>query len=243
MTDPAAPRVWAVVPAAGVGRRMAAPVPKQYLPLLEHPVMDWSLHALLMEPRVAGAVVALGDDDNWWRGREALAGKALYRVRGGRERADSVLACLRFLVAELAGHDDWVLVHDAVRPCLTPSALARLLDLGLGHADGALLAVPVRDTLKQGGRDGTVRHTTPRDALWQAQTPQLFPLGALLNALRDAHDQGVLVTDEAQAMEHAGYAPLLVEGDSTNLKITRPGDLPLAESILRARGGSRAPEE
>lgn len=243
MTDPASPRVWAVLPAAGVGRRMAAPVPKQYLPLLEHPVMDWSLHALLMEPRVTGAVVALGDDDDWWQERTAYAGKALYRVSGGRERADSVLACLQFLAAEVAATSDWVLVHDAVRPCLTSLALTRLLDQGLAHADGALLAVPVRDTLKQGGRDGTVSRTTPRDSLWQAQTPQLFPLAALLDALTGARDQEVLVTDEAQAMEHAGYAPLLVEGESTNLKITRPGDLPLAESILRARGGHRAPEE
>lgn len=242
MTDPATPRVWAVVPAAGVGRRMAASIPKQYLPLLDHPVIDWSLYALLMEPRVVGAVVALGDDDGWWQERDVFADKALYRVPGGRERPDSVLACLQFLAAGLAGTGDWVLVHDAVRPCLTRSALTRLLDQGLGHADGALLAVPVRDTLKQGGRDGTVSRTTPRDSLWQAQTPQLFPLGALLHALLSAGEAGVLVTDEAQAMEHAGYAPLLVEGDSTNLKITRPGDLPLAESILRARS-NRAPEE
>lgn len=242
MTDPVIPRVWAVVPAAGVGRRMAASIPKQYLSLLDHPVMDWSLYALLTEPRVVGAVVALGEDDGWWRTRDTFARKTLHRVAGGRERADSVLACLQFLAAGRASTGDWVLVHDAVRPCLTPSALSRLLDQGLEHADGALLAVPVRDTLKQGGQDGTVSGTTPRESLWQAQTPQLFPLTALLNALSSARHAGVVVTDEAQAMEHAGYAPLLVEGESTNLKITRPGDLPLAESILRARG-SRAPEE
>lgn len=229
------PPVWAVVPAAGVGRRMSTRIPKQYLPLLGHPVIRWSVETLLAESRVVGGVVALGADDSWWRNWTPPQGKTLQRVIGGAARADSVLEALRCLRRDMARPGDWVLVHDAVRPCLTTAALTRLLDQGLSHAHGALLAIPVRDTLKRSAADATVAETTSRDSLWQAQTPQLFPLGLLLDALQTAREAGRHVTDEAQAMEQAGYAPLLVEGESTNLKITRPGDLPLAESILRAR--------
>lgn len=235
MSDAARRRIWAVVPAAGVGRRMSSRIPKQYLPLLGRVVIGWSLDTVLADARVTGAVVAVDAEDGWWSGQDLTASKPLHRVDGGEERADSVLSALRFLAEGIAGREDWVLVHDAVRPCLTTAELARLLDAGLKHHGGALLAVPVRDTLKRSGPGDVVAHTASRDGLWQAQTPQLFPLRPLLAALETARGAGALVTDEAQAMERAGFAPLLVEGESTNLKITRPGDLPLAESILRAR--------
>ncbi len=239
MSDATGPEVWAVLPAAGVGRRMASRVPKQYLPLLGRTVISWSLETVLGEPRVTGAVVALGADDGWWSSAATPGDKPLHRVDGGRERADSVLSALRFLADGVAGDNAWVLVHDAVRPCLTETELGHLLDVGLGHRAGALLAVPVRDTLKRAGERGVIEQTASREGLWQAQTPQLFPLGPLLAALELARGADGLITDEAQAMEQAGFSPLLVEGEPTNLKITRPGDLPLAESILRAR---QAPE-
>ena len=232
MNDPAVSRVWVVMPAAGVGHRMRADIPKQYLPLLGRPVIRWSLETLLAEPRVAGAVVALGEFDRLWEGWSSIGGKAIHPVTGGAERADSVREGLRFLSTSLAGPNDWVLVHDAVRPCVSPEAIARLLDLGLEHPDGALLAEPVRDTLKRSTAQRTISATATRDGLWCAQTPQLFPLIALLRALDHAHEADVQVTDEAQAMERAGHSPLLVEGGSTNIKITRPADLPLAASIL-----------
>lgn len=240
MSEGMAPRVWAVVPAAGVGRRMSSHVPKQYQPLLGRPVITWSLETLLAASRVEAAAVAVSPEDGWWETTEYPDGKPTYRVTGGRERADSVLAALRFLTHELAGEGDWVLVHDAVRPCLLPTAVENLLDAGLtADGQGALLAIPVRDTLKCGSPDGTVARTASRDHLWQAQTPQLFPLGTLLQALEAARGRGEPVTDESQAMERAGYAPRLVDGDAGNLKITRPEDLLLAEGILRARRETR----
>lgn len=242
MSDVRPRRIWAVVPAAGVGRRMSSRIPKQYLALLGRAVIGWSLETVLTDERVAGAVVALGAEDGWWAHEDFRSAKPVHRVDGGEERADSVLSALRYLADGVAGTDDWVLVHDAVRPCLTTGELRRLLDAGLAHDGGALLAVPVRDTLKRSGPGTVVAHTASRDQLWQAQTPQLFPLRPLLAALEAARGAGDVVTDEAQAMERAGFAPLLVEGESTNLKITRPGDLPLAESILRARRAEQGEE-
>ncbi|KAB7627942.1 2-C-methyl-D-erythritol 4-phosphate cytidylyltransferase [Alkalilimnicola sp. S0819] len=228
-------RIWAVLPAAGIGRRMGAAIPKQYLNLRDRPVIHWSLDALLEHPRVHGAVLALAAEDTHW---EALAyghDKPVHRVRGGAERAHSVLNALRFLAQRGAG-EDWVLVHDAVRPCLDLAELDALLDQGLSSEHGALLAVPVRDTLKRADRGGHVAQTVQREGVWHALTPQLFPLCRLLQALEAAMTAEALVTDEASAMERAGYQPRLVEGRATNLKITRPADLDLAAAILEYRG-------
>lgn len=227
--------VWAVLPAAGVGRRMQSPTPKQYLDLLGRPVIHWSLETLLDSPRVAGAVVALGDGDPHWSTLAAPAsGKPVFTVVGGRERFESVFNALCFLL-ERETADCRVLVHDAVRPCVASRDVERLLDRGLAAPEGALLAVPVRDTLKRQGADGSVAGTAERAGLWHALTPQLFPLGSLHAALKAVIAGNLAVTDEAQAMECAGYRPLLVEGSATNLKITRPEDLSLAAAILRAR--------
>lgn len=230
-----APPVWAVVPAAGVGRRMQARIPKQYLPLLGRPVIHWSLHALLEHPQVSGCVVALGRDDPYWSSHALTSNKPVFTVIGGAERFQSVLNALEALLPR-AGEEAWVLVHDAVRPCLTRPELDRLLKQGTISRHGALLAYPVRDTLKREGEEGCVAATANRAGLWHAMTPQLFPLLPLLRALRDALQGEITVTDEAQAMERQGFQPLLVEGESTNLKITRPADLPLAEAILRSQG-------
>jgi len=226
---------WAVVPAAGVGRRMGAGIPKQYLELAGRRVIDWTLEALLAEPRIRGMVVALGAEDPFWAECEHATHPRVERVEGGEERAHSVRNALRFLL-ERAAPDDRVLVHDAARPCLRGEDLARLIDRASGDA-GGLLALPVRDTMKQADDQGRAQATLDRSRIWHAFTPQLFPLQTLYDALERALAEGVAVTDEASAMEHAGHRPLLVEGHPDNIKITRPGDLELAAFHLRSRKG------
>lgn len=227
------PRIWAVIPAAGVGRRMAAEVPKQYLELLGRPIISWTLQALLAHSAVHAGVVALADHDSLWDTMPDDHDRALHRVTGGAERSDSVLAALDFLLERQDAENDWAIVHDAVRPCVAHDDIDRLLAAGLNRPDGALLAVPVRDTLKRQNGDGRVQGTASRDGLWQAMTPQLFPVRRLHQALSAAVEQGKPVTDDAQAMEAAGYQPLLVEGRPTNVKITRQYDLLLARAILQ----------
>ena len=226
---------WAVVPAAGVGRRFGAALPKQYLELAGRPVIDYAMRPLLEHPRIRGLVVALDPADGYWL-RTALADDPrVRRVAGGAERCHSVLNALDALAPE-AGADDWVLVHDAARPCLRAADLDRLVLALEGDPVGGLLAVPVRDTMKEADAEGRVRRTLPRDRLWHAYTPQMFRFGLLRRALRGALDAGHLVTDEASAVERLGLAPRLVEGQSDNIKVTRPEDLPLARFYLAEQG-------
>ncbi|MFO1420870.1 MAG: 2-C-methyl-D-erythritol 4-phosphate cytidylyltransferase [Candidatus Competibacteraceae bacterium] len=226
------PRHWALVPAAGVGKRMGSTVPKQYLPLAGRPVIAHALATLLDHPRIAGVVVAIGAEDEWWLtvAAELSTTKPLRVVIGGVERCHSVLNGLEAL-REWATPSDWILVHDAARPCLTVGDVDRLLELD-DDPVGGLLAVPARDTLKQVDNAGRVAATVDRARLWHALTPQMFRLEMLREALRAALARGLLVTDEAAAMEAAGFAPRLVEGRADNLKITRPEDLALAEFYL-----------
>ncbi len=223
--------VYAVIPAAGVGRRMESAIPKQYLRLHGRAVIHWAIESMLRHPVVAGAVVALAVDDRHWSAPEPVTGKPLITVTGGAERSLSVLSCLDWLAAR-PDPPALVLVHDAVRPCVSVAELDRLLHRARGAPDGALLALPVRDTLKREDAHGQVESTTPRSGLWQALTPQCFPLDALRRALRHAVDGGYRITDDAQAMELQGFSPALVEGRATNLKLTRPGDMALLEAVL-----------
>ena len=229
-------RHWALVPAAGAGRRMGSTVPKQYLPLLGRPVIAHALTILLDHPRIDGVVVAIDARDEWWPTvvADLDAAKPLLSARGGAERCHSVLNGLETL-RERATPNGWVLVHDAARPCLTPTDLDRLLDELADDPVGGLLAAPVRDTLKQADLAGRIAATVDRSRLWHALTPQMFRLGMLHDALRAALARGLLVTDEAAAMEAAGFAPRLIEGRADNLKITRPEDLALAEFFLSRR--------
>lgn len=222
--------VWAVVPAAGRGARAGGDAPKQYQPLLGRPMVEHTLRALASHPRIHGLVVALATDDPHWPGWSELEGKPVIAVVGGAERADSVLAGLDALPPQVAPDAD-VLVHDAARPCIEHRDIDALLDADAPH--GALLAVPVADTLKRADAHRRVAATVPRDGLWRALTPQRFPRGALANALRAARDAGILVTDEAMAMERAGFHPRLVEGAADNIKVTTPRDFALAEFLLR----------
>lgn len=224
---------WLVIPAAGVGARMAADRPKQYLPVGDRCILEHTLHCFLDHPGLLGVVVCVALDDPFWPQLPVAHDSRIRRAPGGRERADSVLAGLQMLLDEGADVGDWVLVHDAARPNLAREDLDRLLS---GLADdpvGGLLAVPARDTLKRVGLDGRVLETVDRSVIWQAYTPQMFRLGALREALKHALEQGVAVTDEASAMEWTGQAPRLIEGRADNLKVTRPDDMDYLRRIWR----------
>lgn len=222
---------WALVPAAGSGRRFGGEIPKQYLMAAGKPLIRHALDALLAHPDVAGAVVALAPDDPHWPGWTTLQGKPVLACVGGGERADSVLAALQALPPDVAA-DALVLVHDAARPNLRVADIDALLAVARACGDGAILAAPVRDTLKRGGADARIIGTEPRDGLWRALTPQACRRDVLQRALERAREDGVLVTDEAMALERLGLQPALVEGREDNLKVTTPEDLALAEFLL-----------
>ncbi|MBA1201350.1 2-C-methyl-D-erythritol 4-phosphate cytidylyltransferase [Pseudomonas capeferrum] len=224
MTRPL-PAFWAVIPAAGVGARMAADRPKQYLQLGSQTLIEHSLDCFLDHPALKGVVVSIAADDPYWPGLRCASNSHVLCATGGRERADSVLNALLLLHAQGAAQNDWVLVHDAARPNLARSDLDRLLAELADDPVGGLLAVPARDTLKRADKDGRVSATVDRSTIWQAFTPQMFRLGALHRALADSLVAGVTITDEASAMEWAGQAPRLIEGRSDNIKVTRPEDL------------------
>lgn len=233
-------RAWAVVPAAGRGLRMGGDVPKQYLPLAGRPILQHTVARLAGHPRVRGVVVALAADDARWPGLGFTA-PAVRTVVGGAERVHSVLAALDALAGfPEADGGDWVMVHDAARPCVRPADIEALADRAGAHPVGGLLALPVRDTMKRAGADGAVAETVDRTGLWHALTPQMFRLAALRDALRAALAAGRVPTDEAQAMELAGARPLLVAAHADNIKVTEPQDQALAELYLRRQAEEHA---
>ena len=223
-------KYWAVIPAAGVGKRMQADRPKQYLELHGRTVLEHTLSRFLDHPRISGVVVALTDGDPYWQ-ELAISHPKLVTASGGEERCHSVLNALQVLRAR-AGADDWVLVHDAARPCLRREDLDHLIETLAYHPVGGLLGLPVADTMKRTAADDTVVETVPREHLWRALTPQMFRLGELRTALDSALQNQRLVTDDASAMELMGKAPKMIEGHGDNIKITRPQDLMLAELYL-----------
>lgn len=226
-------RAWAVVPAAGSGRRMGAAIAKQYLPLRGRPLLAHALAPLLATPRIEAVVLVVAPDDDRWH-EVVPEGARLLTATGGAERCHSVLNGLAQLEGRAAA-EDWVLVHDAARPCLAHGELEALFRELADDPVGGLLAVPLADTLKAADERHRVARTVPREGLWRALTPQMFRFGLLRAALRDAVTAGVLVTDEAAAMEHAGHRPALVAGRAANIKVTGPEDLALAEAVLRGR--------
>lgn len=221
---------WAVVPAAGTGRRFGGERAKQYVELDGEPLIAHALQALLAHPSVEGAVVVLAADDASWPGWTEVSGKPVATCVGGATRAGSVLAGLAAL-PESVRADDFVLVHDAARPNLQQADLDALLERGRADPVGAILAAPVRDTLKRAGDDGGIDCTEPRERLWRALTPQLFRRLQLARALEAATLDGVEVTDESMAMERQGLRPLLVEGREDNLKVTTQADLALLRAL------------
>lgn len=216
------------MPAAGVGRRFGAERPKQYAPLCGRTVIEWALALFLTDPRCAGAVVALAQDDPYWG---AIAPPTVIVAAGGEERSHSVRNGLAAL-GDRVNRDDWVLVHDAARPCLHRQDLDRLLCGLASHAVGGILATPAADTLKRADASRDVQQTVDRAGLWRALTPQMFRYGRLCEALDRAHAAGRIPTDEAQAIEWLGDRPKLVEGAAANLKITSAADLAIAAALL-----------
>lgn len=253
-------RYWLVIPAAGIGQRLGAGCPKQYLEVAGRSLLEWSLAPFLADVRCAGVVVALAPGDPWWPALRARLPATVVEAEGGAERGDSVRRALEALASRL-DDDPWVLVHDAARPCVERAEIDALLAAVAAHESGGLLALPLADTLKRqqpesaamatatattkaagprtaGATDTAVRveRTEPRTGLWRALTPQAFRLRALLGALHAAAAAGRVPTDESQAIEWAGHgAPLLVTGSAANVKVTTPADLALVERLLAAR--------
>ena len=207
--------VIAVVPAAGIGSRMQAACPKQYLTIGQLTLLEHSVARLLAHPAVKQVVVAISPDDGWFDSLPLAQDSRVLRVTGGETRGE------------------WVLVHDAARPCLHPDDLARLLAVRQHSKVGAILAAPVRDTMKRAepGK-AAIAHTVEREDLWHALTPQFFPHALLMACLTRALNEGATITDEASALEYCGYHPELVSGRSDNIKVTRPEDLALAAFYL-----------
>ncbi|SFT81352.1 2-C-methyl-D-erythritol 4-phosphate cytidylyltransferase [Kosakonia arachidis] len=222
------PDVCAVVPAAGFGRRMQTECPKQYLSIGQKTILEHAVDALLAHPRVRRVIIAVSPGDERFARLPLAQHPQITVVNGGAERADSVLAGLK-----AAGDAQWVLVHDAARPCLHQDDLNRLLQLSETSRVGGILAAPVRDTMKRAEPGKTaIAHTVERNDLWHALTPQFFPRQLLHDCLARALDEGATITDEASALEYCGFHPELVAGRADNIKVTRPEDLRLAEFYL-----------
>jgi len=254
MNAPTMRRLWAIVPAAGRGERFASSTPystpKQYTQLLGSSVLEWSLRALLAEPRIHAVVVVLAAGDSHWPSVAArLNSTKVLTAIGGAQRQDSVLNGLEFLASRAAA-DDWILVHDAARPCLSGNDIGALADAlqnqsggsaldlsGTPDISGAVLAAPIIDTVKRELPSGV--ETVDRAGLWRALTPQVFAFAPLRRALQDAARDGVAVTDEAQAMERIGIRASLVPGSPFNIKVTRAEDLIVAADILKMRESSQ----
>jgi 2-C-methyl-D-erythritol 4-phosphate cytidylyltransferase len=225
-------KVHALIPAAGTGTRYGGAVLKQYLPIRGRSVLAHSISLFQFHPMITGITVVLAENDQWFESAVGSLTAAVETVTGGATRAQSVRNGLRS-VAENHPDVDWVLVHDAARPCLSRRRLDTLLEQGLQSPDGAILAMPVGDTLKRSGDTQNITGTVDRQGLWAAQTPQLFRVGALAEAIDAVHRQGVELTDEASAMEFVGASPKLVMGSVANIKITHSSDLAIAEALLK----------
>lgn len=225
---------WCVVPAAGRGVRVGGDRPKQYQLLVGRPLIEHTLERLAAHPRIAGLLVTLAATDRHWPGLHSLHGKPILTAIGGAERSASVLAGLEAL-PDTVGDAEFVLVHDAARPCVRLADIGKLMERA-ATTDGGLLGAPLRDTLKHADAASCVERTEPRERRWRAFTPQMFRRGPLSAALREAARRDVHVSDEAMAMELAGFSPLLVEGAEDNIKVTTAADFALAEFLLARTG-------
>ncbi len=223
---------WFIVPAAGIGRRFGGERPKQYLSLGDKTVIEQTLQKLLGFVHCRGVIVAISEEDQYWSQLEVASHPLIQKVVGGAERSHSVLNALES-ISDIAGENDWVLVHDAARPCVDEMHIAQMLSELDGHKVGGLLALRVADTIKQANVADEVEATLDRSRLWQAQTPQMFRYQLLSDSLKQALSVGVTITDEASAIEWRGMKPKLIEGSCRNLKITRPEDLQLAQFYLQ----------
>lgn len=224
-------RIAAVIPAAGIGSRMGLNVPKQYLRIADKTVLEHSVAAVAADQRIDAIYIAIAADDTWIKNITFAVHCPVYFVMGGASRAGSVEAGVNQARAD--GYS-WVLVHDAARPCLQPDELKAVIDAGIAHEDGAILALPIADTVKHAGAEAPheIAQSIPRDGLWRALTPQVFRTERLSSALTQLGVDNTAITDEASAIELTGGHPRLVMGRATNIKITQPGDELLASSFI-----------
>ena len=228
------PQVHVLIPAAGQGVRYGGAMLKQYLPVCGKAVLAHSIGVFQFHPMISSITVIIAESDQWFESAVGPLAAKVNTVTGGETRAQSVRNGLQY-IADNYADTGWALVHDAARPCLSASRLERFLEQGLESADGAILAVPVGDTLKRAGDSQEIIATVDRDGLWAAQTPQLFRTEVLAKAIDTAQSAGCELTDEASAMEFVGVRPLLVMGSAANIKITHSSDLAIAEALLRRK--------
>ncbi|MBE8168035.1 MAG: 2-C-methyl-D-erythritol 4-phosphate cytidylyltransferase [Shewanella sp.] len=223
--------VIAIIPAAGVGQRMGANVPKQYLKIDGKCILSHTLNAFLNHPKVNVVIVAVSEEDQFFNELPESNHPKLVKTHGGSERADTVLQSLK--CANRLGHNDsWALVHDAARPCITRSDIDLMLESRSAYPNGAILAMPVRDTMKRANSNDLIKNTVCRELLWHAMTPQMFIVNELQKNLSGALDDHALITDESSAMEWAGITPGLISGRADNIKVTHAEDLQLAALYL-----------
>ncbi|ENV08472.1 2-C-methyl-D-erythritol 4-phosphate cytidylyltransferase [Acinetobacter higginsii] len=226
-------KLWAVVPAAGSGSRFSKTELKQYQYIQEYTVLEHTVNRL-NSLNLAGCVLAIGEQDNFAKTLSFQHKDKLHFCIGGTERVHSVLNALIYL-SDIADEDDWVLVHDAARPCVTKECLTQLVQATEQHNQSVILAIPVRDTLKQVAQQNQIEKTVNREFLWQAQTPQMAKLGVLKNAIEQALGNHIVITDEASALEYVNEPVHVVQGRSDNIKITYTDDLELARLILQSQ--------
>ncbi|SMF06136.1 2-C-methyl-D-erythritol 4-phosphate cytidylyltransferase [Alteromonadaceae bacterium Bs31] len=231
--------LWAVVPAAGIGSRMGAESPKQYLPLAGSTVLEVTLEKLLQVEQVEGIVVAISANDIYWQKTSLVNHPKVFICLGGKERSGSVLNALKFVKEKsTAGDSTWVMVHDAARPCVALEKINAQLNLSYSENCGSILAAPVADTLKLVNQGNLISATVDRSKLWQAHTPQVFRLAKLRSALEYCAEKGYAVTDEASAVERSGGRVMILADRRDNIKITLPEDLAWAEFILKNQSDS-----
>ncbi len=235
-------KIWAVIPAGGVGTRMLAGQPKQYLSLHRKPLVEHTIARLARVPQIDRMVIGIAKSDTQWRNLDFPEKQHVTPIEAGSQRVDTVENCLRYIIRE-GGQQDWALVHDAARPCVRPSEIQNLIEAIIQANSGGLLALPMSDTLKRGAQVDSqavrVIDTIPRENLWRAMTPQMFKVGELHAAIVRARGQGVQITDEASAMEAFGVQPLLIPSSPDNIKITHPDDIRFADMILSAQENAK----
>ncbi len=224
-------RYWVIIPAAGVGKRMGVDKPKQYISVNDKTIIEHTINCFINREEIEGVVVAVSKTDKYWSSLSISKHEKVITVPGGDERYQSVFNGLHAL-HDKAEECDWVLVHDAARPCLNQSAIDRLMIDLRTHDIGGILALPCRDTMKRANESGEIVETVERESLWHAQTPQMFKYEKLYSAIEKILNENIAVTDEAMAMEMSGYKPMLVQGHQENIKITHKDDLQYLELYL-----------
>lgn len=224
-------KYWVIIPAAGVGKRMSVDKPKQYISVKDKTILEHTINCFIDREEITAVVVVISKEDEYWPGLDVARHDKIITAAGGVERYHSVANGLQVLQDKAEEHD-WVLVHDAARPCLNQSAIDRLIIELRSHGVGGILALPCRDTMKRANSSGEIVETVERESLWRAQTPQMFRYGKLHAAIEKILSDDIVVTDEAMAMELLGYRPMLVQGHQENIKVTRKDDLQYLELFL-----------